>query len=201
MSEVVEEDRIPECPQGTKCHKEGCYENEHTPSTNNCPSKLARGITPDEKPIETDYDPESNEVGSKKEAGGTEHANAQVQQGELCPGRLGRGLLLAAGEEVQGEKLKEKTVLLRIVAWRCKSLVISEEYCESEQGGEDAQCPPKQQKGQTGCSKQEEALNDPDPPRFVNDQADEVQDVEQRTFVVPAIEIRDFSFQNALRDI
>ena len=70
---------------------------------------------------------------------------------------------MAADEEVEGQELKEETVLFRIVAWRRKPVVIGQEDCESEQGGENAQAPPKQEEGKTSCSEQEEALNDPVP--------------------------------------
>ena len=44
----------------------------------NGPGQLAQGAASDQKPIDADSDPEGDEVGSEKETGSSEHADAQV---------------------------------------------------------------------------------------------------------------------------
>ena len=126
---------------------------------------------------------------------------AEVEEGEAGLGGGGVWLFLAAEEEVEGKELEEEAVLFGEVAWRGERSKEVKEKGESEEGGESAEGLSQGEKCESRCAEQEEALNEPKAPGVMNEEAEEVEEVEQRAFVVPAMEVGDVPFQDTLGNV
>ena len=124
-----------------------------------------------------------------------------MEEGEAGMGGGGVWLFLAAEEEVEGKELEEEAVLFGEVAWRGERSKEGKEEGESEEGGESAEGLSQGEECERRCAEQEEALNEPEAPGVMNEEAEEVEEVEQRAFVVPAIEVGDVPFQDTLGNV
>ena len=151
-----------------------------------------------DRPVHADGDPQTHKIGAKEKRRRGESAD---DDGKPSCGAFLPAVPLEGDEEVQRGGLEEQCVLLRIVSTLAEPDEVEQEDNDGDRRGDDTEMASQPDEDEQGRTKQEQCLDSPDSPYVSagDEQAGQVDRIEQRSLVIPSIQVGHLAMQHALR--